>query len=931
MAEQGKKGKMDRRHVRVAGGIFLTLLWVFVLLSPSTALRGASFPFIYLFGGLGYWLLVPILLLLSLCLIFKIPLKWLKVRYVFGAVFAFLTACLVLSYVGYKATPSNDPLASFNALITSALAEGDLKVVDSFLPYGGGIIGVSLLSLFASLNLLWVYVLIFSLLFLLAVCLFILPEFVILLKTKSVAHKAKKERSALPPIEPYKEELGERQEEVEESPKPVERLELKEEETEENPFPFFQSAGKQKLDPMASSLTPAQDPFLEANALGEETAPKPIPTPTFSPSTPKISGLREAHFSLSGSTYQTKNPYLALDKEEEEEEKAVEEEEEAPAYEAPFEQPVKPLQAEIKRKEENILPDLEPHLFDAPIKEEEEEEEESEPPIEAKPLEEAVFTPPPLKKKQPEEKVEEEPASILPQALSSYPDEIARPRKYTLPPLSLLKDYPPPENLEEIEQECLTRTEIMNRTFASFKIGARVVSHTIGPAVTRYEIEFDENTTSNSVSRYISDFERRLGGPDVRFVPIVPGSVFSAFEVANTKTSIVSLREVLEALPKIDEPNLYIPFGKDIGGRCRGANMAKFPHMIVAGTTGSGKSIFTHCLVMSLIMRNDPDYVKLVLVDPKEVEMTKYRDIPHLLCPIITEAKRAKVAFKRLCEEMTDRYRLFSEAGVREIDEFNRDFAIPNHKKIMPYIVVLVDEYSDLSQQEKDIQYYVLRIGQKARSAGIFMCVATQRPEVKVITGTIKANMPVRVALSVANAIDSATILDEAGAEELNGNGDMLALVPEIQKKGPIRLQGAYVSGMEITRVAEYIKKERAVVYDNRFLNLDEEDEAFETPAASPSNMPAPTYEAMRKASGEEKYLMIKEAVMAREYTSMSQIMRDYSVGFNRAGKIFARLQAEGIVESSDNPTSSKGSRVLVHNLDEMEDAGVPDMPPDLE
>ena len=479
-----------------------------------------------------------------------------------------------------------------------------------------------------------------------------------------------------------------------------------------------------------------------------------------------------------------------------------------------------------------------------------------------------------------------------------------------MPGRELLKTYDDDPHAAQNESDCLERTELINQAFRDLKVGAFVESHTIGPSVTRYNIKTDASVSISAVKRVVDDVMVRLGGVLGRFQDVVQGSSTSGLEIPNKVQSLVSFLETFDALPTDPKSNLYIPFGKSIEGKVVSADMSDFPHMLVSGSTGSGKSIFVHGLIMSLIMRNRPEDLKLVLVDPKRVEMGKYREIPHLLCPIIKEPTHAKVAMQKLCDEMERRYSLFEESNVSNIRQFNADVAPEKKCEKLPFIIVVIDEYADLVDTCKDIGEPIVRLAQKARAAGIHLVIATQRPDTNVINGRIKANIAVRVALSLSSATDSMTVLGEGGAEKLSGHGDMLVRCDAVSRAGFTRLQGCFVSNGEIKAVVDRIKEQQHVVYDPNFIDLEDHSNDLEVPT-----MVGPTAADVRKAADEDKYEMIKEAIMAQEYTSISQIQRTFGVGFPRAGKIFSRLQAEGIVAAkSDSPSSSKGCRVLIHN-----------------
>ncbi|MCF0112541.1 MAG: hypothetical protein HUJ60_01015 [Bacilli bacterium] len=502
---------------------------------------------------------------------------------------------------------------------------------------------------------------------------------------------------------------------------------------------------------------------------------------------------------------------------------------------------------------------------------------------------------------------------------------------YELPPVSLLKT-PSAEDIElqnKMEEDCKARIAVIDQVFKDMDVGAHVADYTIGPSVTRYIIKPDNNVSVSTVAKVTKDIESRLSGKACRFQERVIGHVGCAIEIANEEDSrrTISFHEVFTALPDKPGKECEIPFGVTIDGVALHGDLSSFPHMLVCGTTGSGKSVYVHSIICSLLMRNRPELLKLVLVDPKRVEMTKYKEIPHLLCPIIKESSHARVALKKLCTLMDKRYDIFEETGVRDIREYNSDYAVANNKRPMSFIIVFIDEFADLINTEKDVDFFVGRLGQKARACGIHLVVCTQRPDTKVINGNLKSNLPGRVALHVKTGIDSRTILGSEGAEDLNDHGDMLVDCGGLSRDGFVRAQGCFLTNAEITAITNHIRGQQKVVYSKEFLDLEDhdKDEASPIPAGmnyvpgqisngSSSDAAVPSQTEIKAASNEEKYQLIKRAIMAREYTSISQIQRDFSVGFPRAGKIFHRLQEEGIVDKGgDAANSSKGSRVLIH------------------
>ena len=515
-----------------------------------------------------------------------------------------------------------------------------------------------------------------------------------------------------------------------------------------------------------------------------------------------------------------------------------------------------------------------------------------------------------------EETKAEEPKPLTPEEQAGI--EPAKPRPhYHYPPLDLLRTYErDPAVIEQNKADCQKKVDIINQCFNDLNAHASVVSFTIGPSITRFDVQPDRTVKVDSVGQYVQTISARLGGIATRFQQTVPGKTTSGLEIPNERTTTVSLKEMMEALPPTKgKPSLMIPFGVNVDGKAVYGDLSEFPHMLVGGGTGSGKSIFAHGILASLIMRNRPEDLKLVLIDPKHVEMTKYKDIPHLLCPVINgDMNEAKVCLEKLIDEMEARFMRFSFAKVRDIGAYNSTYCPEAHADPLPYIVVFVDEFADLVDTCKDIFKPVGRLAQKARAAGIHLIIATQRPSVDVINGNIKNNLPVRVSLSVSRPQDSITILGEAGAENLRGHGDMLVICPTINRSGtPIRCQGCMVQDEELQAITDYVKDQQTVNYDPRFLDLkdhsqDKEIEAEEIRAQR----------AQAKADANmDFYEQVKHDVMQMDRTSISRIQRDYNIGFPRAGKIMNRLIQEGIVAQPDSQSSAKGSKVLVHSAPE--------------
>ena len=491
---------------------------------------------------------------------------------------------------------------------------------------------------------------------------------------------------------------------------------------------------------------------------------------------------------------------------------------------------------------------------------------------------------------------------VQPQPLAEEKPKPKERVKWIQPSTEVLNVYETSEQQEINRRVADERKELINATFDDFGVGAHVEDYTIGPSITRFNVKYDHNVSVRSVSNMVQDIQIRLSGVSARFENIVEGQSTSGLEIPNASVTTVSFKDVYEALPDVKKHPLAVAFGKNIKGDVIYADYDDFPHALVAGTTVSGKSIFVNSVIVSLIMRNSPDDLKLVLVDPKKVEMARYKDMPHLLCPIITEAQEAKALMDKLCVEMEDRYKLFAANGCSNIKEYNEDAPGLGLEKL-PYIMIFFDEYADMVDQCKEISMPVVSIAQKARACGIHLCIATQRPSTNVVTGVIKANLPTHVALMMASSVDSITIIGEGGAEKLIGKGDMLVQSPLVSRVGVVRLQGCFIHRQEINRVVGYLKEHYETHYDEKYLNLAQEAEAAASEYAN-----TPEFKDAAGNSEEERYQAIKEWVMTQEYMSISRIQRECSVGFNRAGRFFLRLQKEGVVSEE---TTNKGCPVL--------------------
>ena len=473
---------------------------------------------------------------------------------------------------------------------------------------------------------------------------------------------------------------------------------------------------------------------------------------------------------------------------------------------------------------------------------------------------------------------------------------------YVYPPFSLLKVHASEDTKYENQKVAQERLEKINNTFLQYKIGAQVISYTIGPSVTRYNVKMNEGVRVNTLATISNEISIALNGnKTVRVELVVEGRDTSSIEVGNPKASGVSFRECFDFIKSRDsvEDKLLIPLGKDIEGKVVTTSMEELPHLLVAGTTGSGKSVFVNTIIATFIMRNSPDELKLMLIDPKKVEFSKYKELPHLLCPIITDAKEGKEALKRLVLEMERRYELLALRGASKISEYNEFAEVQGFEK-MPNIVLVCDEFSDfMSEHGKEIEQSVKRLAQKARACGIYLIICTQRPSVNVITGDIKAVIPSRVGLLVPQYVDSKTILDDGGAESLLGYGDMLCRIPH--HNSLVRVQGAFISGLEIIQICQFIKEQREVKYDPSFLDL------------VPQQVVTFHSTGERRKELDSLHEECKQEIIRSGIASTSSLQSKFGIGYARADHILNCLEDEGVLKRLPN-----GRRIL--NTDKIED-----------
>ncbi len=469
--------------------------------------------------------------------------------------------------------------------------------------------------------------------------------------------------------------------------------------------------------------------------------------------------------------------------------------------------------------------------------------------------------------------------------------EAAAPVEYCYPPIDLLK-LPFRSNMDGT-MEMRENTRRLNETLASFKIEAHIINVTRGPSVTRYEVELDKGVRLNKLTTCADDIALSLGASGVR-IAAVPGKIsVVGIEVPNRAVTMVSLREVIDCNEFIKaKSKSSFAVGKDIGGNCIIGNISKLPHMLIAGTTGSGKSVCMNSIIISLLYKASPEDVKLIMVDPKMVELGIYNGIPHLLIPVVTDPKKAAGSLQWAVTEMMRRYKAMSDAGVRDLESYNSIVEAESEGTKLPQVVVIIDELADLMLvAAKEVEESICRIAQMGRAAGIHLIIATQRPSADVITGLMKANIPSRIAFSVASAMESRIILDTQGAEKLVGKGDML--YAPIGNGKPLRVQGCFVTDAEVESVTNYVKENYTTTYDQQVM------EEIEKKALQTGNSKATVSDPEPNADeldGDEMLPAAVDVILETGQASVSMLQRRLKLGYARAARIVDEMEEKGIV-----------------------------------
>lgn len=500
--------------------------------------------------------------------------------------------------------------------------------------------------------------------------------------------------------------------------------------------------------------------------------------------------------------------------------------------------------------------------------------------------------------------IDELPKEPVKEEVSEHKEEVHIDSKgYNKPPMGLLiKPKIKKEAIKANQDSIKTNVTELEKVIRDFGVEGKVVAANIGPSVTQYELEIKSGTRLSKITALNREIALELGAKDVRIQAPIPGKKTVGIELPNKSIMSVSIREILEAVPKSKEDSkLLVALGKSIMGNPVWCEIDKTPHLLVAGSTGSGKSVCINSMITSILMRTKPDEVKLVLVDPKKVELSMYNGVPHLLTPVVTNPKKANIVLQKIVKIMEDRYDLFEGSKTKNIAGYNayvdkKNESLPDDEKInrLSYIVVIIDELADLMLvAAKEVEDSIMRITQMARAAGIHLIVATQRPSTDVITGVVKANIPSRISFAVSSSIDSRTILDMSGAEKLLGKGDMLFL-PQGESI-PTRVQGTFVSDDEIKAVVDYTISQQKAMYDTSLTVSDEDRGAT-------SMVEDDDYE-------EPLYNEIREFVITQGKASASLLQRRFRLGYNRAARCIDLLEERGIVGP---PNGAKPREVLV-------------------
>ena len=488
---------------------------------------------------------------------------------------------------------------------------------------------------------------------------------------------------------------------------------------------------------------------------------------------------------------------------------------------------------------------------------------------------------------------EKKPLKIKEEKESPQESYIEPPKKtdlshYQLPPLSLLSTRST-HNVSKEKSAANKNAARLTNVLKQFGVNATIENAFIGPTITKYELKLEIGTRVNKILQLQDDIKLALATADIRIEAPIPGKPYVGIEVPNQSAAMVGFKDVLKSLlsnSKYQHNPLVVALGKDVSGKPVFAQLDKMPHLLIAGATGSGKSVCVNTIISSILMRAKPDEVKLILVDPKKVELSIYNGIPHLLAPVVTDPKKAAAVLREVVAEMERRYDLFASVNARNIQGYNEFAKTYNEdhtdepKEILPYHVIILDEVADLMMvASKDVEDCIMRISQMARAAGIHLIVATQSLSTDIITGVIKANIPSRIAFAVSSSIDSRTILDTSGAEKLLGKGDML--FSPMGSSSPMRVQGCFVSDEEVSAIVHYVSSQQEVVYEDKYVNVK----------SISSTQGSDDFD-----EEDEEYEKCREFVIQAQKASTSLLQRKFRIGYNKAARIIDRLEEEGVI-----------------------------------
>lgn len=896
-----KKTGVSVKQIRIVSGIVICLFSIFVILNYGYVATGLLYPAYYLFGNL-YFLPYSFLFLLGIFLMFKNALpKGKKWNYIVSAFLVIIGVLIMLTlYKSNTVTGKELTISNFLESLNSVIHYNDgypLKLMD--LELGGGFIGMFLTGSFNTLFTSWIGTFSISIIFMTIGVLFVLfsPIKYLILILKANHAKSKPLIAKEIKGEPVKEITSK----VDDSPNLInEEKTISEEETNKTLFDSTQNTNLESNVETASVISESEIDEIEKAAntpMNYETENK----------------LYVREF-LDDEKEDTNNgvnndeliaKMFGLDVEEEKENITINETNNININEEVIKEETQEVVFEDKKEdftEYFNITDENIENSDINVKEEDIVVEDTDISFASDKNDDEIEEITPSKTLDQEEENLEEGIEFnhynltddyLPPSIDLFEDRI-----------SYSKDK---ANVDAAEKTVI----IINNKLKSLNAGATIKQYVIGPAVTRYSIFPDEDVSVSTLNKYVADIAMSIGGKPVRFEPFTIGQNNACLEIPNDKVSTVGFKETLEKMPIVngfEDADLTIPFGKNIDGEIIYGNMKKFPHMYVCGTSGSGKSVFINSIIVNLLYRNSPRCLRILLVDPKRVEFSKYKDVPHLVCPPIKEATDAIGAIRMLTTEMDNRYSILETTGCLDIKEYN-EYAKRSNLPYMPYIVCIVDEYSDLVDVCREVEAPLIRLGQKARSSGIHLIIAMQRPDAVVLTSRLKANINTKVALMVGTSVDSKVAIDATGAQDLLGNGDMLVSCPEVQRNKLTRLQAPYISSDEIRKFTDDLKSKYQPQYNEAFENISRSMYDISSNEGQYSQ---------EFRFDDETFNAVREFTFSRETISGNALVMNFHIGNNTAKMYIDKLIEEGIIDLKS--VGALGRKVLVHSIDELKD-----------